>query len=65
MYCKVANSITSCCLSTLQTGYLFIEKIIHIFFLGRLANYVDKFLAIIDQLPSCVDIFFLMNIDKS
>ena len=28
-------------------------------------NYVDKFLAFFDHLPPCVDIFYLINVDKN
>ena len=31
---------------------------------GAFTNYVDKFLAFFDHLSLCVDIFYLINIDK-
>ena len=31
---------------------------------GAFTNYVDKFLAFFDHLPPCVDIFYLINVDK-
>ena len=33
--------------------------------LGGFTNYVDKFLAFFDHLPPCVDIFYLINVDKN
>ena len=31
---------------------------------GLFTNYVDKFLAYFDHLPPCVDMFYLINVDK-
>ena len=36
----------------------------HLYNKGPFTNYVDKFLAFFDHLPTSVDIFYLMNIDK-
>ena len=35
------------------------------FTLGAFTNYVDKFLAFFDHLTPCVDIFYLINVDKN
>ena len=32
---------------------------------GAFTNYVDKFLDFFDQLPPCVDIFYLISVDKN
>ena len=32
---------------------------------GAFTNYLDEFLAFFDHLPPCVDIFYLINIDKN
>ena len=32
---------------------------------GSFTNYVDKILALFDHLPTCVDIFYGMNVDKN
>ena len=31
---------------------------------GSFTNYVDKILVFFDHLPTCVDIFYDMNVDK-
>ena len=31
---------------------------------GVVTNYVDKFLSFVDHLPTYVDIFYLINVDK-